>query len=84
MARPSYWKPDAQLIECATCKVPFGPASSKEQQLKFGEEVTRHHCRRCGDGFCSFCSSKRRPVPSRGWENPVRVCDACAGFEPPL
>ncbi len=84
LARPSYWKPDAQLVECADCGVAFGPVQTKELQQKFGEEVTRHHCRRCGDGFCELCSSARLPVPSRGWENPVRVCNACARFAPPL
>ena len=37
-----------------------------------------HHCRSCGQGFCDECSSKKKPVPERGWgAEPVRVCDNC-------
>ena len=37
-----------------------------------------HHCRACGEGFCSVCSSYQRPVPERGWGfQPVRVCKPC-------
>lgn len=37
----------------------------------------RHHCRSCGQTVCDLCSQHRRPVPERGWQNDVRVCDAC-------
>ena len=28
-------------------------------------------------GVCNSCSATRRPVPHRGWDTPVRVCDNC-------
>ncbi|XP_022905630.1 zinc finger FYVE domain-containing protein 1-like [Onthophagus taurus] len=62
---PSYWRPDREIFECNKCKTPFPPTSKK------------HHCRSCGEGFCEKCSSKTQPVPSRGWRDPVRVCDVC-------
>ncbi|XP_060662655.1 zinc finger FYVE domain-containing protein 1-like isoform X2 [Drosophila nasuta] len=41
-------------------------------------ECRRHHCRRCGQAVCSDCSKNRMPVPERGWQTEVRVCDSCA------
>ncbi|CAN7999614.1 unnamed protein product, partial [Ixodes hexagonus] len=64
-ARPAYWTPDHELSSCAVCESPFGPRKSI------------HHCRGCGLGVCNDCSMARRPVASRGWESPVRVCDKC-------
>ncbi len=64
-ARPSYWVPDAKIKHCNKCKSEFGPTDSK------------HHCRGCGEGFCDKCSTHQIPVPSRGWDYPVRVCDLC-------
>lgn len=37
----------------------------------------KHHCRGCGEGFCSPCSINQMPVPARGWTYPVRVCNSC-------
>lgn len=65
LARPSYWTPDHECLACSGCKIPFGPLF----QL--------HHCRACGKGVCDDCSNARKPVPYRGWEKPVRVCDQC-------
>ncbi|XP_062329311.1 zinc finger FYVE domain-containing protein 1 [Osmerus eperlanus] len=63
---PPYWRPNAQITECHGCRKAFEEADRK------------HHCRSCGEGFCQACSSKRMPVPERGWGGgPVRVCDAC-------
>ncbi|XP_076243838.1 zinc finger FYVE domain-containing protein 1 [Calliopsis andreniformis] len=62
---PSYWKPNNEIKYCHKCKTPFGPTD------------TKHHCRACGEGFCSQCSSKTKCVPSRNWHTPVRVCDIC-------
>lgn len=64
-ARPSYWTPDHELTACAVC--------AKE----FGTRRPIHHCRSCGMGVCNECSTHRRPVISRGWESPVRVCSTC-------
>lgn len=63
-ARPSYWTPDNECTECVLCRQPFGV-------------LTLHHCRDCGKGVCDNCSKSRKPVPFRGWDSPVRVCDAC-------
>lgn len=65
-ARPDYWLPDCQISNCGLCKA------------QFNEQVTVHHCRRCGGGFCHECSTKSLPVPERGWgDASVRVCDKC-------
>lgn len=39
--------------------------------------MSKHHCRACGQGVCGPCSTHNKPVPSRGWDHPVRVCDSC-------
>ncbi len=64
-ARPTYWVSDSQIKRCYKCKSEFGASDSK------------HHCRACGEGFCSGCSTHQVSVPSRGWDYPVRVCDLC-------
>uniref|UniRef100_W5NB36 Si:ch211-11n16.2 n=1 Tax=Lepisosteus oculatus TaxID=7918 RepID=W5NB36_LEPOC len=66
VARPDYWVPDHEIVQCHQCSKAFTPSMSK------------HHCRACGQGVCSSCSEQRRPVPWRGWDHPVRVCNACA------
>lgn len=66
VARPDYWVPDQDIVQCHQCSRTFTASMSK------------HHCRACGQGVCSLCSSHTRPVPSRGWDHPVRVCDTCA------
>ncbi|XP_056467560.1 zinc finger FYVE domain-containing protein 1 [Gadus chalcogrammus] len=65
MARPDYWIPDQDITQCHQCTKGFTPAMSK------------HHCRACGQGVCGPCSTHTKPVPSRGWDHPVRVCDGC-------
>ncbi|KAG5882567.1 hypothetical protein JTB14_011767 [Gonioctena quinquepunctata] len=60
-ARPSYWVPDAECVKCEVCRELFGPKN------------LLHHCRDCGKGVCDDCSKSRKPVPLRGWDNPVRV-----------
>lgn len=63
---PSYWVPNYQILACHGC------------QESFTSQKNKHHCRACGKGFCEKCSSKKRPVPERGWGmEPVRVCNAC-------
>lgn len=63
---PKYWKPNPQVKMCAVCCAVFSP------------DMTKHHCRACGEGVCSECSTHTKPVPERGWTYPVRVCDHCA------
>ena len=64
-ARPTYWIANDKITHCHKCK------------LEFGSKDSKHHCRACGQGFCDKCSTHKAPVPSRGWEYPVRVCDLC-------
>ena len=64
-ARPSYWIPDDQITKCCVCETLFGP------------KLRIHHCRACGEGVCQDCSPSKRPVPIRGWDYPVRVCQKC-------
>jgi len=64
---PAYWIPNYQILEFFSCGKDFGEFDKK------------HLCRACGQGFCDDCTTKRIPVPERGWgEDPVRVCDECA------
>lgn len=39
----------------------------------------QHHCRNCGDIFCSNCSEQVVPLPNDNGQlgKPVRVCDSC-------
>ena len=64
-ARPGYWVPDSEILECVCCKT------------EFKETDTKHHCRACGMGVCGNCSESRTSVPTRGWDHPVRICDLC-------
>ncbi|XP_011645036.1 zinc finger FYVE domain-containing protein 1-like [Pogonomyrmex barbatus] len=64
--RPSYWIPDSEVVSCCVCERKFADFT-----------LSLHHCRACGRGVCQECSQHRKPVPHRGWEHPVRVCNAC-------
>ncbi|VVC87436.1 unnamed protein product [Leptidea sinapis] len=57
------WASDKDATSCAACAKDFTIARRK------------HHCRRCGNIFCSACSDKTVALP--GNTKPVRVCDAC-------
>lgn len=57
------WADDSNATSCSSC--------TKEFTLTF----RKHHCRHCGQIFCSDCSAKSASVPSS--KKPVRVCDAC-------
>ncbi|RLU22735.1 hypothetical protein DMN91_005013 [Ooceraea biroi] len=63
--RPSYWVPDSEIVNCNVC------------ECNFSARIPLHHCRACGYGVCHGCSQHRKPVPHRGWDHPVRVCDFC-------
>uniref|UniRef100_A0A182VZ38 FYVE-type domain-containing protein n=1 Tax=Anopheles minimus TaxID=112268 RepID=A0A182VZ38_9DIPT len=64
--RPAYWRPDSEIIHCKGCISNFERLGLK-----------KHHCRSCGEGFCNHCSKHEMPVPIRGWNYPVRVCNSC-------
>ncbi|XP_037029785.1 zinc finger FYVE domain-containing protein 1-like isoform X1 [Bradysia coprophila] len=65
-AAPSYWRPNFDIIVCNSCKINFEH-----------NDLRKHHCRACGEGYCNQCSTSEMPVPARGWPYPVRVCDSC-------
>lgn len=58
-----------EQTHCAGCSSPFTFTKVK------------HVCRSCSDSFCHSCSSGKRPVPERGYVEPVRVCDLCLHAE---
>lgn len=86
-ARPSYWVPDNDAVECFICSVPFGVGDelviNKSSEMIPSEGINRrHHCRKCGKAICDNCSKNQIPVPERGWIEPVRVCDVCINGSP--
>ena len=69
---PWLWRPDSSALQCHLCHSTFSFFNR------------RHHCRRCGEIFCSKCSSHTNvlPYPIRrpGADaeiGVVRVCDTC-------
>ena len=64
-ARPEYWVPDKDCVNCVCCKTDFT------------DKNPIHHCRACGHGVCDDCSKQRKTVNAHGWNSPVRVCDTC-------
>uniref|UniRef100_T1IQW8 Hepatocyte growth factor-regulated tyrosine kinase substrate n=1 Tax=Strigamia maritima TaxID=126957 RepID=T1IQW8_STRMM len=46
-------------------------------RVQFSVVQRKHHCRNCGQVFCSKCSAKTSTIPKFGIEKEVRVCDAC-------
>ncbi|KAG7328861.1 hypothetical protein KOW79_007035 [Hemibagrus wyckioides] len=57
------WLKDDEATQCKQC------------QKEFSISRRKHHCRNCGDIYCSSCSSNELPLPS--YPKPVRVCDVC-------
>ncbi|XP_035824115.1 WD repeat and FYVE domain-containing protein 3 isoform X2 [Aplysia californica] len=60
-----HWLKDDGAESCPTCGVRFS----------FAER--RHHCRNCGNVFCSRCSSHETEIRRLRIAKPVRVCQAC-------
>ncbi|XP_003970516.2 RUN and FYVE domain-containing protein 1 [Takifugu rubripes] len=60
------WLKDDEATHCKQCQKEFSIARRK------------HHCRNCGDIYCSSCSSNELALPS--YPRPVRVCDVCHTF----
>lgn len=57
------WLKDDEATQCKQC------------QKEFSISRRKHHCRNCGDIYCSNCSSNELALPS--YPKPVRVCDVC-------
>ncbi|XP_028816568.1 RUN and FYVE domain-containing protein 1 [Denticeps clupeoides] len=57
------WLKDDEATHCKQC------------QKEFSISRRKHHCRNCGDIYCSTCSSNELALPS--YPKPVRVCDVC-------
>ncbi|XP_068618733.1 putative 1-phosphatidylinositol 3-phosphate 5-kinase [Battus philenor] len=60
-----YWMPDDISRECYECAA------------RFGTLRRRHHCRVCGQIFCSRCCSQRVPGQIFGCAGGLRVCTYC-------
>lgn len=45
--------------------------------LGLGMFTRPHNCRRCGEVFCSACTTATMPLPQLGYKEPQRVCGAC-------
>ncbi|CAD6189060.1 unnamed protein product [Caenorhabditis auriculariae] len=61
-----YWMPDATGKECYQC------------EERFTTFRRRHHCRLCGQIFCSKCCNNRVDGSSLGYLGELRLCDFCA------
>lgn len=71
---PPEWIPDSCRPMCILCKSPFTAFTRG-----------RHHCRFCGDIFCSACSKGRCLLPVKfRVRDPQRVCDNCYDILEPL
>eukprot|EP01022_Parablepharisma_sp_SALTPOND_P034232 TRINITY_DN909_c0_g1_i1.p1 TRINITY_DN909_c0_g1~~TRINITY_DN909_c0_g1_i1.p1 ORF type:complete len:1369 (+),score=139.37 TRINITY_DN909_c0_g1_i1:110-4108(+) len=62
--RRANWLPDNAASTCFKCHTPF----------TFSQR--RHHCRVCGNVFCTKCSSKKS-IAGHKTVKSVRVCDKC-------
>nr|XP_026487277.1 putative 1-phosphatidylinositol 3-phosphate 5-kinase [Vanessa tameamea] len=60
-----YWMPDDISRECYECAA------------RFSALRRRHHCRVCGQIFCSRCCSQRVPGQIFGCAGGLRVCTYC-------
>ncbi|XP_075225034.1 zinc finger FYVE domain-containing protein 21-like isoform X1 [Lycorma delicatula] len=60
------WTPDKEVSKCTKCSA------------KFGFTTRKHHCRRCGNIYCSACSDEKLDLPRMCFVDPVRICSDCA------
>ncbi|VDN28137.1 unnamed protein product [Gongylonema pulchrum] len=61
-----YWMPDSSGRECYEC------------QERFTAFRRRHHCRLCGQIFCSKCCNVQVPGSLLGYTGDLRLCTYCA------
>ncbi|CAI4226982.1 unnamed protein product [Auanema sp. JU1783] len=61
-----YWMPDSTGKECYQC------------EERFNTLRRRHHCRLCGQIFCSKCCNIHVPGATLGLTGDLRLCDYCA------
>lgn len=59
------WVPDHCVTRCTGC------------QIQFWLGLRKHHCRACGQIFCSDCSEYWAPLPDERLFQPVRLCASC-------
>lgn len=67
---PPQWVPDNLVVACSCCNATF-------TWLR-----RRHHCRLCGQIFCSECSKFTKTLTCWGYNSPQRVCEEC--FNDPM
>ncbi|XP_066965143.1 1-phosphatidylinositol 3-phosphate 5-kinase isoform X1 [Macrobrachium rosenbergii] len=60
-----YWLPDSTSVQCYEC------------EEKFTTFRRRHHCRVCGQIFCSRCCNSMIPGKIIGYTGELRVCTYC-------
>lgn len=60
-----YWMPDSVSKECYECS------------YKFTALRRRHHCRICGQIFCSRCCHQQVPGKLMGYSGDLRACTYC-------
>merc|ERR1711865_625245 len=70
-SQPPQWVADESVSECTRC--------SKE----FNLFCRKHHCRLCGQIFCSACCGQKSSFPELGFTEEVRACHDCH-INPPL
>jgi hypothetical protein len=59
------WILDADRDGCSKC------------QAKFNITKHKHHCRTCGEIFCSDCCYEKWPLYTLGYSGPELVCETC-------
>lgn len=60
------WIPDDAVSQCHGCSAPFHFLVRR-----------KHHCRNCGNIFCSSCVESRVYLKFLGYETPQKVCGHC-------
>jgi hypothetical protein len=60
-----HWMKDDGTDSCQACGI------------RFTMYERRHHCRNCGNLFCSSCSRYQAEIPRLKIHQPVRVCKQC-------